>query len=134
MTPPANRASRRPPVELVGLFLIFAASAGLSLWQASNHLTPTIFTDELEMTTLSRSIAETGHGFLQGVEVGWSSVPLSAYLSAPFWWINDVPSSHRGGLATAATPWATTNNGIHISGGPMENGLANRPVGVRSYW
>jgi hypothetical protein len=96
VTPPANRASRRPPVELVGLFLIFAASAGLSLWQASNHLTPTIFTDELEMTTLSRSIADTGHGMLQGAEVAWRSVPLGAYLSAPFWWIDDVPTAYEG--------------------------------------
>ena len=38
-------------------YLVLAA---LYAWQASQHETPTIFTDELEFTQISRSIAETG--------------------------------------------------------------------------
>ncbi len=93
MTADPRRSLRHPPLELVGLFLVFAASAGLALWQASNHLSPTIFTDELEMTTLSRSIAATGHATLRGAPAG--TAPLAAYLSAPLWWINDVPTAYE---------------------------------------
>lgn len=91
MTADPSRSVRHPPFEIVGLFLVFAAAAGLALWQASNHLSPTIFTDELEMTSLSRSIAATGHAALRGESAG---APLAAYLSAPLWWINDVPTAY----------------------------------------
>jgi hypothetical protein len=90
---PAGRAGRRPVPQIVGLFLIFAATAGLALWQASNHPSPTIFTDELEMTQLARSIAETGHATLRGQPLG-TTAPAAAYLSAPLWWIDDVPTAY----------------------------------------
>ena len=67
--------------------LLYAVTAGLALWQASNHPTPTIFTDELEMTQLARAIAETGHATLRGQPIH-GLAPLVAYLSAPFWWLN----------------------------------------------
>ncbi len=35
--------------HIVLLFLIFAATAGIAIWQGSNRPTPTIFTDEIEM-------------------------------------------------------------------------------------
>jgi hypothetical protein len=89
---PAGRPGRRPAPEIVGLLLIFAATAGVALWQASNHLSPAIFTDEIEMTQLARSIAETGHATLRGQPSGIA--PLAAYLSAPFWWVDDVPTAY----------------------------------------
>lgn len=92
MTAVAAAASRLPSPRIIGLFLVFAASAGLALWQASKHLSPTIFTDELEMTTLSRSIADTGTATLRGQAVGIA--PLAAYLAAPFWWVSDVPTAY----------------------------------------
>ena len=97
----------RSRLDVIGLFLIFAGTAGLALWQASNHLTPTIFTDELEMATLSRSIAETGHGILRDQVVDWRSVPLGAYLSAPFWWIDDVPTAYAWVKALGAIMMAS---------------------------
>ena len=75
------------------LLTVYAATAGLALWQASNHPSPTIFTDEIEMTQLARSLAETGHATLRGQSIH-GLVPLAAYLSAPFWWINDVPTAY----------------------------------------
>jgi len=88
----AGRPRRRPSSEIVGLCLIYAATAGLALWQASNHLSPTIFTDEIEMTQLARSIAETGHAALRGLPAG--TAPVAAYLSAPLWWVDDVPTAY----------------------------------------
>ena len=44
-------------LALVGAYLLLCC---LFLWQAWRRETPTIFTDELELTQLSRSIAETG--------------------------------------------------------------------------
>jgi hypothetical protein len=88
----AGRPRRRPSFEIVGLWLIFAATVGLALWQASNHLSPTIFTDELEMTQLARSLAETGHAALRGAPAGIA--PVAAYLSAPLWWVDDVPTAY----------------------------------------
>jgi len=84
---------RRLASPTVALFLIFAATAGLALWQGSNHPTPTIFSDEIEMAQLSRSISATGHATLRGQPVG--QAPLAAYLSAPLWWVDDVPSAYR---------------------------------------
>jgi hypothetical protein len=88
----ATGRRRRLAPELIGLFLVYAATVGLALWQASEHPTPTIFSDELEMTQLARSIAATGHGTLRGLPR--SGIPLGAYMSAPFWWVHDVPTAY----------------------------------------
>ena len=92
MTPSRRRRHRLPP-ELVVLLLIYVATVALGLWQASNRLTPTIFTDELEMTQLARSFLATGHATLRGQPIH-GLAPLAAYLSAPFWWIDDVPTAY----------------------------------------
>ena len=89
----SSTSPRRPTLELIGLFLVYGATAALALWQGTQHPTPTIFTDELEMTQLARSLAETGHATLRGLPFE-HEVPLAAYLSAPFWWINDVPTAY----------------------------------------
>ena len=92
MTADPSRSARLPPFQLVGLFLVFAATAGLRCGRPRTISTPTIFTDELEMTKLSRSIADTGHAALHGrrcqLQPRWR-----AYLSAPFWWIGNVPTA-----------------------------------------
>ena len=76
------------------LALVYAALVGLHAWQAWVHATPTLFTDELELTQASRSIAETGEPTLRGAPVGWPG--LYAYLVAPFWWIDDVGVAYGG--------------------------------------
>ena len=90
---PERQRGAGPTPELVVLFLVYAATAALALWQASNHLSPTIFTDELEMTQLARSFARHGHATLRGQPIH-GLAPLAAYLSAPFWWIDDVPTAY----------------------------------------
>ena len=62
-----GNARRRPSdamLALVGAYLLLCC---LFLWQAWRRETPTIFTDELELTQLSRSIAETGQPARRGV-------------------------------------------------------------------
>lgn len=67
--------------------------AALYAWQASERKTPTIFSDEMEFTQISRSIAETGRAALRGGEPA-PDVSLYAYLAAPAWWLDDVGSAY----------------------------------------
>ena len=90
---PTRRWRRRLSPELAVLLLVYIATVAIGLWQASNRLSPTIFTDELEMTQLSRSFLATGHATLRGQPIH-GLAPLAAYLSAPFWWIDDVPTAY----------------------------------------
>jgi hypothetical protein len=74
---------------------LFAAYAGLVVlyaWQASERATPTLFSDEIEFTQVSRSIAETGRATIRGADP--SSVSLYEYLAAPAWWIDDVGDAY----------------------------------------
>ena len=105
MTPAEGLRPRLAP-PVIALFLIFAATAGLAVWQASNHLTPTIFSDEAEMTQMSRSIAATGHPTLRGLPPP-GRTPLAAYLGAPLWWIDDVPTAYGLLKALGAVLMAT---------------------------
>ena len=63
-------------------------------WQASNHGTPWIFTDELEFTQLARSVAETGELSRRGVPLhgGFSLYP---YLTAPAWFFDDTKTGYE---------------------------------------
>lgn len=56
------------------------------------HTTPWLFTDELEMTQLSRSIAETGEAARRGEPHFFET--LFTYLLAPAWWIDDTESAY----------------------------------------
>jgi hypothetical protein len=56
------------------------------------HLTPWLFTDELEMTQLARSIAETGEAARRGEPHFFES--LFTYLLAPAWWIDDTETAY----------------------------------------
>ena len=50
----------------------------LYAWLAWQHKTPWLFTDELEMTQISRAIAETGHPARRGVAYQFTSDLLGA--------------------------------------------------------
>lgn len=74
------------------LLTLYLGLATLYAWQASRHPVPTIFTDELELTQLSRAIAETGEPARRGVPY---DVPtLVAYVLAPVWWFGSTSTAY----------------------------------------
>ena len=77
-------------LPLVGAYLLLST---LYAWQAWRRETPTIFSDELELTQISRAIAETGHPARRGDPYGFSS--LVPWLTAPFWWLHPVASAYE---------------------------------------
>jgi hypothetical protein len=88
----STRARRGPDettLALIGAYLLLST---LFLWQAWRRETPTIFTDELEIAQLSRSIAETGEPARRGVPHGFTS--LVPWFTAPFWWIPDTQDAY----------------------------------------
>jgi hypothetical protein len=60
--------------------------------EAWAHATPWVFSDELELTQLARSIADTGHPARRGVPYGFHT--LWTYLMAPAWLIHDVQRAY----------------------------------------
>ena len=60
--------------------------------EAWKRVTPWLFTDELEFTQLSRSIAATGHAARRGEPHSFRS--LYTVVTAPFWHINDVAAAY----------------------------------------
>jgi len=85
---------RLPPAgTLIPLLLTYVVLVALYLWQASRRETPTIFSDEIEFTQVSRSIADTGDATLRTGQ-GATSVSLYAYLAAPAWWLSDVSTAY----------------------------------------
>ncbi len=88
-TPTAAPSAERTPLDrfLAAIPWAVAALTLLSLlfWEVALRRTPTIFTDELEWTQLSRAIAATGHAARRGHSFSFSS--LYSYLIAPAWWL-----------------------------------------------
>ncbi|HEU5263502.1 MAG TPA: hypothetical protein VFU34_02620, partial [Gaiellaceae bacterium] len=74
------------------LLILYFGLAALYAWQASRHLVPTIFTDELELTQLARSISETGEPARRGDPYGFAT--LVAYVLAPVWWLGSAEDSY----------------------------------------
>jgi hypothetical protein len=91
---PRAAAGARGRVEaalpLIGAYLLLAT---LYAWQAWRRETPTIFSDELETTQISRAIAETGQPGRRGDPYGFTS--LVPWLTAPFWWLDSVASAYE---------------------------------------
>lgn len=73
---------------VVPLLATYFVLAVLYAWQAWRREVPTIFTDELELTQIARSIAETGQLGRRGEPFGFTT--LAPWLTAPLWWIGDV--------------------------------------------
>jgi hypothetical protein len=71
---------------------VFFALCALYVWEARSHTTPWLFTDEIKIAELSRSIAHTGHATLRGEPAGFTT--LWVYLLAPFWWLHDTAASY----------------------------------------
>ena len=91
-----SAGSRRRLPELETLLPLLAAYfllATLYVWQAWRRDTPTLFSDEIEFTQISRSIAETGRAALRGGEPA-PGASLYAYLAAPAWWLDSVETAY----------------------------------------
>ena len=84
------RARVEALAPLVGAYLLLAT---LYAWQAWRRETPTIFSDELETTQISRAIAETGHAARRGEPYGFTS--LVPWLTAPLWWLHPVATAYE---------------------------------------
>lgn len=98
MTSPAEPKGQQSPdffarfLSAVPLLAIYFGLAALYAWQASRRPVPTIFTDELELTQLARSIAETGEPARRGEPYGGLAT-LVAYVLAPVWWLGSTTAS-----------------------------------------
>jgi hypothetical protein len=66
----------------------------LYAWESTRHSTPWLFTDELQLTQISRSIWETGHAARRGQPVSFGFQTLYAYLIAPAWSLHSVHAAY----------------------------------------
>ena len=94
---PQSGRERRPDFfarfqSAIPLLAVYFGLAALYAWQASRRLVPTIFTDELELTQLARSIADTGHPARRGVPYP-AIASMVAYVLAPVWWLSSTTTS-----------------------------------------
>jgi hypothetical protein len=61
--------------------------------QAAGHPSPTLFTDELQWTQLSRGVADDGVASIRGERVWFES--LYVYLIAPAWWLGSTETAYE---------------------------------------
>ncbi|HTO24547.1 MAG TPA: hypothetical protein VMJ49_01500, partial [Gaiellaceae bacterium] len=85
----SDRIARALPLTSVYVWLCL-----VYLVEAWNRVTPWLFTDELELTQLSRSIAATGHPARRGESHSFDS--LYTVMTAPIWLIHDVAQAYSG--------------------------------------
>jgi hypothetical protein len=76
-------------LPLATVFFWLCVVYGVEAWL---HGTPWLFTDELELTQLSRAISSTGHAARRGDPHSFGT--LYAYLLAPAWWISGTESAY----------------------------------------
>ena len=102
-TPPAREAEARAVPErtfndrviaVLPLASVYVWLCIVFLVEAWNRVTPWLFTDELELTQLSRSIATTGHAARRGEAHSFDS--LYTVMTAPIWLIHDVAQAYSG--------------------------------------
>jgi hypothetical protein len=86
---PRSRLDR--VLAMLPLALLYLLAASLYTWQASQRLSPTIFSDEIDFTQISRSLAETGHAARRGEPYSFQT--LYTFLVAPAWWIDDTKTA-----------------------------------------
>jgi hypothetical protein len=91
---------------LLPLLVVYFAFSAYYVWQAWRRDTPAIFTDELELTQISRAIADTGRPARR--EVAYHFTTLYPWLTAPAWWLHPTKEAfdtvkYFGTLAMTAT-------------------------------
>ncbi len=88
------------------LIVAYLALLILYAWQTTRIASPWVFTDELQWSLLSRSIAHTGHPQLRQLDV--SAKSLYSYFLAPAWWAGATAPGYaaakylNAGVMTAA--------------------------------
>ncbi len=138
MTARAARRAERVTPGLARLVLAFAylCLAALYAWQASKRVSPSIFSDEIEFTQISRAIAEDGVPSQRGQPSGFGT--LYTYLVAPAWWLDDPKAAWEaakliGALVMSAAifpayglarflvsrPWALAAAAIAVAAPPL---------------
>jgi hypothetical protein len=87
-TPTSSRAAERltPGAARFILAVAYLCLASLYAWQAAKRVSPTIFSDEIEFTQISRGIAKNGVPSRLGEPSGFET--LYTYLVAPAWWLD----------------------------------------------
>ena len=75
------------------LVTVFIWLVALYAWQSWHHSSPWLFTDELELSQLSRSIADTGQAARRGQPHFFET--LYAYMTAPAWWIGSTAQAYE---------------------------------------
>jgi hypothetical protein len=91
-TAPAERTLADRLIAAVPLLSIFLWLCIVYAVEAWAHATPWLFGDELELTQLSRSIADTGHAARRGEAHSFNT--LWTYLLAPAWLIDDIHAAY----------------------------------------
>jgi hypothetical protein len=91
-TAPAERTFADRLLAAVPLLSVFLWLCIVYAIQAWAHGTPWLFGDELELTQLSRSIADTGHAARRGEPHSFNT--LWTYVLAPAWVIDNVHSAY----------------------------------------
>jgi hypothetical protein len=81
-------------VAMLPLASVYVWLCIVFLVEAWNRVTPWLFTDELELTQLSRSISATGHAARRGETHSFDS--LYTLMTAPIWLIHDVAQAYSG--------------------------------------
>jgi hypothetical protein len=95
---PLEPAGRRGsvPVEraivAVQLVACYGFLVAVYWWQARSHGSPWLFSDEIEYTQVSRSIADSGEATLRGGPYLLRSV--YPYVLAPVWWLSDTQTAY----------------------------------------
>lgn len=99
MTSIASRRSDARSTSLADRVLAAVPLASIYVWlcgvyvvEAWKRVTPWLFSDELELTQLSRSFASTGHAVGMGHSHGFKS--LYTYLVSPVWLIHDTATAY----------------------------------------
>jgi hypothetical protein len=91
-TTPAEQTLADRLLAAVPLLSIFVWLAIVYVIQAWAHKTPWLFGDELELTQLSRAIADSGHAARRGDP--YSFTTLWTYVLAPVWLIDNLHSAY----------------------------------------
>ena len=76
-------------IPILTVFAWLCLVYGFEAWL---HKTPWLFTDELELTQLSRAIAETGHAARRGEPHAFNTLYTS--LLAPVWWAGSTQDAY----------------------------------------